>query len=98
MLWSAAFAVLILALLIPVLAVVFDAPFLRRQRGPQPPSVEENAERTELLANRLLNLEDEVDDLAHTVRELRDELQYLQRLVDASQSSEPHGRLGPPEA
>jgi len=98
MLWSVAFAVLILALLIPVLAVVFDAPFLRRQRGPLPPTVEESDERTELLAKRLLNLEDEVDDLSHTVRELHDELQYLQRLVDASQSTEPPKRLGPPEA
>jgi hypothetical protein len=98
MLWSAAFAVLILALLIPVLAVVFDAPFLRRRRGPQPPSVEENDERMELLAKRLLNLEDEVDDLNHTMGEMRDELQYLQRLVDTSSSSEPPRRLGPPEA
>jgi hypothetical protein len=91
MLWSVAFAVLILALLIPVLAVVFDAPFLRRQRGPLPPTVEESDERMELLAKRLLNLEDEVDDLSHTVHELRDDLQYLQRLVEPKQ-------LGPPEA
>jgi hypothetical protein len=98
MLWPAAFAVLVLALLIPVLAVVFDAPFLRRQRGPQPPLVEENDEHMELLAKRLLNLEDEVDDLSQNVRELRDELQYLQRLIDAGQISEPPTRLRPPEA
>jgi hypothetical protein len=98
MLWSVAFAVLMLALLIPVLAVVFDAPFLRRQRSPQAPTVAQSDDRLELLAKRLLNLEDEVDDLSHTVNELRDELQYLQRLVDTGQSTESPKRLGPPEA
>lgn len=98
MLWSAAFAVLILALLIPVLAVVFDAPFLRRNRGTQPPLIEEKDERMELLAKRLLNLEDEVDDLSQNVREVREDLQYLQRLIDTSQVLEPPKRLQSPEA
>jgi prefoldin subunit 5 len=52
----------------------------------------------ELLAKRLRNLEDEVDDLSQNVRELRDELQYLQQLIDAGQISEPPTRLRPPEA
>lgn len=80
MAWSVAFAVLILALLIPILVVVFDAPFLHRQRPGNMPAADD---RMDLLASRLLSLEDEVDDLALHVRELRDELQDVQRLLDA---------------
>jgi hypothetical protein len=98
MIWSVAFAVIVLALLIPILAFALDAPFFKRWRGSQlPPSTEEET-RLELLARRLLNLEDEVDDLSHTVRELQDELQYVQRVFDTDRASEASDRLEPPKA
>ncbi len=96
MLWSAAFAVLVLALLIPVLAVLFDAPFLRRRQPTEPPVIEDQNERMELLAKRLLSLEDEVDDLSQNVRELQDEVLYLQQLIDAGQPPESRRRLRQP--
>ena len=94
MVWSLAFAVLILALLIPVLVVVFDAPFLRRQRSGTMPAGDD---RLELLATRLLSLEDEVDDLALHVRELRDELQDMQRLLDAGRPPGSRNQIASPD-
>jgi uncharacterized protein YlxW (UPF0749 family) len=96
MLWSAAFVVLVLALLVPVLAVVWDAPFLRRRREGERSVPDEGDERMELLARRLLSLEDEVDDLPASVRELRDEVQDLQRAIDAPQTPERPVRISPP--
>jgi len=83
MLWAAAFAVIIVALLIPVLAVALDAPMLRRRREPEVVTLPERHDPAVELARRLLILEDEVDDLSRTVGELRDELQFMQRLLDA---------------
>lgn len=97
MLWSIAFAVLFLALLIPVLAFVLDAPFFKGRRGAPLPQADEEDERLELLAKRLLSLEDEVDDLGHNVRELRDDLQYVQQLIDAGEVPESPSRLEPPD-
>jgi hypothetical protein len=97
MLWVAAFAVIIVALLIPVLAVALDAPMLRRRREPEVVTLPERHDPAVELARRLLTLEDEVDDLSRTVGELRDELQFMQRLLDAGGPSDRDRGVSPSE-
>ena len=98
MLWAVAFAIIIVALLIPVLAVALEAPLLRRRREPEvmtlperhdPPTVE--------LARRLLALEDEVDDLSRALGELRDEVQFMQQQHDAGGPTDRARRPSPSE-
>ena len=92
MLWAFAFAILLVALLIPILAVLFDAPAFRRRsssrfgRSPQ-------GDEYDLLARRLTTVEDELDDVSHAVRELQDEVMILQRLLEASNASDVSKRL-----
>ncbi len=94
MLWAFAFAVLLLALLIPILAVLLDAPAFRRRRAPRVVgSRQEDA--YELLARRLATVEDELDDVAQAVRELQDEVMVLQRLLEAGTTSDASKHLPP---
>jgi hypothetical protein len=73
--------ILVIALLIPVLAIVFDSPIgralARRLEGPQAPTpgLAELARKVELL-------EAEVDDLSRGMVSLRDENAFLQRLFE----------------
>lgn len=97
MLWPFALAILVLALLIPILVFAYDVPRLRRraeEAGQLTPGWEG---RLDELAKRLALLEDEVDDLARGVDALRDETQFLQRLVEDSEPREPPNRLAPPQ-
>ena len=72
---------LLVALLIPILGIVFDSPIgramARRLEGPsrEPTAVNDLAQKVELL-------EGEVDDLNRAVQELREENQFLQRLIE----------------
>lgn len=73
---------LLVALLIPILGIVFDSPIgralARRVEGkpvPEPPGMDQLARKVELL-------EGEVDDLTRAVQELREENQFLQRLIE----------------
>jgi hypothetical protein len=94
MLWAFAFAILLVALLIPILAVLFDAPALRRRHAPRLGSSQQSDEY-ELLARRLATVEDELDDVSHAVRELQDEVMVLQRLLEASNALDVSKRLPP---
>ena len=73
--------ILVVALLIPVLAILLDSPMGRalgrRMEGPPgaEPGLRELARKVELL-------EAEVDDLARGVQNLRDENAFLQRLLE----------------
>lgn len=83
--------ILLVALLIPTIALVSDGPIgralARRLEGPQevPPPLQELAKRVELL-------EHEVDDLNRTVQALQEENTFLQRLLEES----PHRAPLPP--
>ncbi|UCF40848.1 MAG: hypothetical protein JSW43_00455 [Gemmatimonadota bacterium] len=96
MLWPFGFAVLILALLIPILVFAFDVPRLRKRAEDVERLAPEWERRLEELTKRLTVLEDEVDDLARGVDTLRDETQFLQRLLEDSEPREPPHRLAPP--
>lgn len=71
------------ALMIPVVALLVDSPIgkavARRLEGPEaaPPAVRELATKVELL-------EAEVDELSRSVDALREENQFLQRLIAES--------------
>ncbi len=98
MLWPFGLAVLILALLIPILVFAFDVPRLRkRAEQAEQRLAPESEQRLEELTKRLVLLEDEVDDLARGLDSLRDETQFLQRLLEDSEPREPPDRLAPPK-
>jgi hypothetical protein len=71
---------LLVALLIPTMAILVDSPIgralARRLEGPQesPPELSELAKKVDLL-------EAEVDDLTRSVQSLQDENAFLQRLL-----------------
>lgn len=77
--------VLILALCIPIVAVVVDSPIgraigRRLEREPTP-GAQRDAAIAEL-TRRLELLEGDLDILQHSVNELREENQFLQKLLD----------------
>ena len=84
MLWVIGFLVLVVFLAIPILAIVLDSPALNRfvesRRGNQI-----SASDLEDLRKRLGVLEDEVGDLSTSLQTLRDETQFLQRLLESAE-------------
>ena len=81
MLWVVGFLIVMVALLIPILAIVLDSPFVqklaetRRGAALQDGAVEE-------LRGRIGVLEGELDDLGRAMGQLREETQFLQRLLE----------------
>ena len=76
---------LLVALMIPIMGIVFDSPIgralARRLEGPTQPPVELGE-----LARKVELLESDVDDLSRSVQELREENQFLQRLIEEAPS------------
>jgi hypothetical protein len=72
---------LLVALMIPIMGIVFDSPIgralARRLEGPsqEPVGIAELARKVDLL-------ESDVDDLSRAVQELKEENQFLQRLIE----------------
>lgn len=95
---SAISVVLIMALCIPIVALIVDSPIgralgRRLEREPTP-----GTRRDAVIADltkRLDLLEGDVEILQHTVTELREENQFLQRLLD--DGSRPPRTLPPEE-
>lgn len=88
--WILLSIVLLVALLIPILAIVLDSPALRnafeRKGGGM------NLRELQDLTTKVSTLEGEVEDLGRTVQLLREETQFLQRLLenpDKPKSSQP---------
>jgi hypothetical protein len=76
--------IMLVALMIPIFGIVVDSPIgraiARRMEGPEaaaPPGLSELSKKVELL-------ETEVDDLSRAVESLREENQFLQRLLEES--------------
>jgi hypothetical protein len=82
MLWAIGFLILAVFLAIPILAIVLDSPLVHRlvesRRGTAP----DHGELADL-KRRIASLEDEMDDLGGAVRGLKDETQFLQRLLES---------------
>jgi predicted RNase H-like nuclease (RuvC/YqgF family) len=76
--------IMLVALMIPIFGIVVDSPIgraiARRMEGPEaavPPGISELTKKVEVL-------ETEVDDLSRAVESLREENQFLQRLLEES--------------
>jgi hypothetical protein len=82
MLWAIGFLILAVFLAIPILAIVLDSPLVHRLvESRRPPSLDQGELAD--LKRRLATLEDEMDDLGQAVRGLKDETQFLQRLLES---------------
>jgi hypothetical protein len=96
MFWVIGFLVLLVALLIPILAIVLDAPALRhlleRRFG--------TADMKELrdLAGKVARLEDDLDDLGRSVQTLREETQFLQQMLENPEQRPAPKTLTPPKS
>jgi hypothetical protein len=82
MLWAIGFLILAVFLAIPILAIVLDSPLVHRLVESRRGTVPEPGEVTDL-KRRITTLEDEMDDLGEAVRGLKDETQFLQRLLES---------------
>jgi hypothetical protein len=93
MFWAIGFLVLLVALLIPILAIVLDAPAMRhlleRRFGDQIPTRD-----LKELTGRVTQLEGDLEDLGRSVQTLRDETQFLHQLLENPEHRKP---LTPPK-
>ncbi len=97
MIWPLALVLLILALLIPILVFAFDVPRLRERARDADRMLPERERQMDELIKRVLTLEDEVDDVSRGLEGMRDEMQFLQRLLENPEHREPPDRLAPPK-
>lgn len=81
MFWAIGFLVLLVALLIPILAIVLDAPAMRhlleRRFGDQTPGRD-----LKELTGRVAQMENDLEDLGRSVQTLKDETRFLQQLLE----------------
>ena len=79
MLWIVGFFILLVALMIPILAIVLDAPalrnFLEARHKAEPGKLDE-------MGQKIAALEDQVDELGRSVEALREENQFLHQLLE----------------
>lgn len=96
MFWVIGFLVLLVALLIPILAIVLDAPAMRhlleRRFGA------ENSRELKELTGKVTRLEDDLDDLSRSVQALREETQFLQQLLENPEQRPAPKSLTPPKS
>jgi hypothetical protein len=90
MFWALGFLILFMALLIPILAIVLDSPVARNVFRRDPGTRDE-------ITDRVRGLEDEVAQLAQSVEELREETQFVQRLLKDPKSPDSSAERLPPE-
>jgi len=92
MLWALGFLILVVFLAIPILAIVLDSPVLHRLVETRRGAAEDPAAIGDL-RKRLGVLEDEVADLTQLTQTLREETQFVQRLLESAE--EKSARLPP---
>ncbi len=94
MLWAVVFLILFVALMIPILAIVLDAPVLRNlmesRHGIEPGKLAELGKKVSLL-------EDQVDDLGRAVEALKEENQFLHQLLENPSRAESRHLPPPPK-
>ena len=81
MFWILGFLILFMALLIPILAIVLDSPLTRNWLRADPAKMDEIMERVQ-------NLEDEIAQLGSSIEELRQETDFVHRLLDDPEKSD----------
>jgi len=92
MLWIVGFLILLVALLIPILAIVLDSPAVRNlleaRHGAPPGKLED-------LTHKVSQLEDQVDELGQAVETLKEESQFLHQLLENPEQRPASRRLPP---
>lgn len=90
MIWALGFILVLIALMIPLLAIVLDSPAARTFfRGTDQRVLDE-------IIRRVQGLEDEVAQLSSSVEDLREETQFVQKLLKNPEKPESPERLSPP--
>lgn len=93
--WIVGFLIALVALAIPILAIVLDSPALHRfldaRRG-------ETGDAMNELTRRVALLEDEVDEIGRALQGVKDDTQFLQRLLESAEERRAHRELPPPDA
>ena len=79
MIWG---AVVLIALLIPLTAIVLDSPVIRVWMERRHGAVGGAEPEVEELANRVAGLETDLDAVTRQLAQLQDEHQFLQRLLE----------------
>ena len=80
MMWlTIGFIVLLVALMVPILAIVLDAPVVRHMMEARQKAHPGNLEQ---LNAKVALLEDQVDDLGRAVEALKEENQFLHQLLE----------------
>ena len=89
MFWALGFLILFMALLIPILAIVMDSPLTRNLLRSDPRRLDEIMERVQ-------DLEDDISQLGHSLEELREETEFVHRLLKNPDSPERPKEPPPP--
>ena len=93
MFWVIGFAILFVALMIPILAIVLDSPALKHlfesRKASAPGEMGD-------LAKKVALLEDQVDDLSRSLEGLKEEQQFLHQLLENPERARPSKQLPPP--
>jgi hypothetical protein len=95
MFWGVGFLVLLVALSIPILAIVLDSPALRHLFERR---VGASASEIKALTDKVAALEDEVDDLGRSLQGLKEETQFLQRILENPEQRPAPRSLTPPHS
>ncbi|HUL02115.1 MAG TPA: hypothetical protein VLV16_02660 [Gemmatimonadales bacterium] len=74
--------ILLVALMIPIVAILVDSPLGRSIAGRLEGRRSGNDGDVQALERRMAVLESEVEDLTRSVGGMRDELQFMQRLLE----------------
>jgi hypothetical protein len=88
--------VLLLALLIPLAAVLLDAPRRQGRLPERTAALPPEDDRVDILARRLLSLEDDVETVARGLQDLRDEIDVVRHLLESGRSPNSTERRGGP--
>jgi predicted transcriptional regulator len=84
MLWAVGFVILLVFLMIPILAIVLDSPVVHRLAESRK-AAGLAAGEVEEVKKRLAVLEDEVDDLGRAMQLLKEDTQFIQRLLESAE-------------
>lgn len=89
--WVLGFFILLIVAMVPILSIVLDSPAVRRML-----EARMDTTKVEELSKRVHTLEDEVAALERGVDGLREENQFLQKLLE--NPARPGARLEPPKS
>jgi hypothetical protein len=93
MFWAVGFLILFIVALIPILSIVLDSPAGRRMLE----SRVGDTTKVDELTKKVLVLEDEVHELTRGLESLREETEFMQRLLENPENRQAARRLAPPD-